>query len=191
MDGFGADADAVVVTLEGKIFVAAASHEFGVDTELLGPVARDAATDGEDTHFFGGEHGGGELLKIFEGIEAKSGTLVAFASVIIQGEVEAEFGIGESGNEYGNIVFESGFENAAALGNFLEEFADTFVELPTANGFVGIPLFEDAVNDFFDVIEIGFGLERIVDAIVAGAEKFVVIHLAGIVTKVGEAGGFD
>jgi len=157
VDGFGADADAVVVTLEGKFFVAAASHEFGVDTELLGPVAGDAPPDGEDAHFFGGEHGGGKLLKIFEGIEAKGGTLVSFASVIIQGEIETEFGIGEGGNEDGNVVFESGFENAPALGGFLEKFADTFVKLPTANDFVGIPLFEYAVDNFFDVIEIGFG----------------------------------
>ena len=133
----------------------------------------------------------GELLKILEGIEAKRGTLVSFAGVIIQGEIEAKFGIGEGGNEDGDVVFESGFENAATLGGFLEEFADTFVEFPTADDFVGIPLFEDAVNDFFDVIEIGFGLEGIVDAIVAGAKKFVVIHFAGIVAEVGEAGGFD
>lgn len=114
VDGFGADADAVTVAFEGKIFVAATSHEFGVDAELLGPVARDAATDGEDAHFLGGEHGGGKLFKIFEGIEAKRGTVVAFAGVLIEGEVQAEFGIGESGNEDGDIVFESGPENAAA-----------------------------------------------------------------------------
>ena len=191
VDGFGADADAVTVAFEGKVFVAAASHEFGVDAELLGPVARDAAADGEDAHFLGGEHGGGKLFKIFEGVEAKRGTLVAFAGVLIEGEVQAEFGIGESGNEDGDIVLESGPENAAARGGFLEEFADALVELPTADDFVGIPLFEDAVDDCLDVIEIGFGFERIVDAIVAGAEELVVVHFGGIVAEVGEAGGFD
>src|SRR5690349_16685994 len=46
VDGFGTDADAVGVTLEGKIFVAAAGHEFSVDAKLLGPVAGNAATNG-------------------------------------------------------------------------------------------------------------------------------------------------
>lgn len=52
-------------------------------------------------------------------------------------------------------------------------------------------MFEDAVDDGLDVIEIGFRFERIVDAIVAGAEELVVVHFGGIVAEVGEAGGFD
>src|SRR5258705_4453052 len=65
------------------------------------------------------------------------------------------------------------------------------MELPTADYFLRIPGFEDAVDYFFHVIEIGFWFERIVDAVVAGQEKFVVVHFGGIVTKVGEATGFD
>ena len=158
---------------------------------MLGPVARDAAADGEDAHFFGGHHDVGEGLEVFEGIEAKDRTLIALAGVLIESEIEAEFGIGEGGNEDGNIVLVGGFENAAALGVFDKEFADAFVKLPTADDFVGIPFFEDAVDDFLDVIEIGFRLEGIVDAVVAGEEEFVVVHFGGIVTEVGAAGGFD
>src|SRR5215471_2566326 len=39
VDGFGADANAVGVALKRKFFVAAAGHEFGIDAELLRPVA--------------------------------------------------------------------------------------------------------------------------------------------------------
>ena len=57
-----------------------------------------------------------------------------------------------------------------------KEFADAAVELPTANHFVGIPFFQDAIDDFFDVIEIGFWFKRIVDAVVASEKKRVVVH---------------
>jgi hypothetical protein len=152
VDGLGADTNAVVVALEGKIFVAAAGHEFGVDAELLRPVARDAAPDGEDTHFFGSHHGGGESFKILKGIEAEERALVAFAGVLVEGEIEAEFGIGEGGHEDGDVVLVGGFENAATFGVCFEEFADAFVQFPTANNFARIPLLQDAVDDFFDVI---------------------------------------
>jgi hypothetical protein len=188
---FGTDAHAVVIALEGKIFVAATGHEFGIDAKLLRPVARNATADGENAHFFGGHHGAGELLEIFKGIEAKTRTLFLFARILIEGEIQAEFGIRESRDEDGHFVFASGFENAAAFGVFAEKFADTLVELPAADNFIRLPLVEDTVDDLFDVIEIGFGLERIVHTIVAGKEKFVVVHFPGIVAKVRTASGFD
>ncbi len=191
MDGLGADADAVVIALERKFFVAAASHEFGVDAELLRPVARDAAADGKDAHFFGGQHGVGEFFEILEGIEAEDGAAIGLAAVFVEGEVEAQFGIRESGNEDGNIAFVGGAKNTAAVGVLVEKFADAMVKFPTADDFFGVPFFEDGVDDFLDVIEIGFRFERIVDAVVAGAEEFVVVHFGGIVAEVGEAGGFD
>ena len=191
MDRFGTDANTVGITLQGKVFVAAAGHEFGVDAELLGPVAGDAATDREDAHFFGGHHGVGKLFEVFEGIETEKRAFVALAAVFIQSEVEAKFGIGEGGDENGNVVVVGGAENTSALRVLGEIFADAAMEFPTADYFLGIPGFENAINDFFDVIEIGFRFERIVNAIVAGEEEFVVVHFGGIVTEVGEAGGFD
>jgi hypothetical protein len=191
VDGFGTDADAVVIAFERKFFIAAARHEFGVDAELLGPVARDTAADGKDAHFFGGEHGVGEFFEVLEGIEAEDGAAIALAAVFVEGEVEAKFGIGKSGDEDGNVAFEGGAENAAAVGVFVEKFANAMVEFPTADDFFGVPFFEDGVDNFLDVVEIGFGFERIVDAVVAGAEEFVVVHFGGIVAEVGEASGFD
>jgi len=191
VDGLRADANAVVIALEGKFFVAAAGHKFGVDAELLGPVARDASADGEDTHFFGGEHGVGEFFKILEGIETEERATIALASVFVQSEVEAQFGIGKGGNEDGDVTLEGGAENATTVGVFVEIFADFAMQLPTADDFFGVPFFENGVDDFLDVIEIAFGLEGIVDAVVAGEEKFVVVHFGGIVAEVGEAGGFD
>ena len=191
MNGLGTDADAVVVTLKREIFVAAAGHEFGVNAELLGPVARNAAADGEDTHFFGGHHGVGEGLEILEGIEAKDGALVALAGVLIESEVEAELGIGEGGDKDRDVVSESGFEDAAAFGVVGEILADAFVELPTADGFGGIPIVEDDFDNFFDVIQIGFGLEGVVDTVIAGEEELLVVHFGGVVAEVRAAGGFD
>jgi hypothetical protein len=187
----GADADAVVVALERKIFVAAAGHELGVDAELLGPVARNTTANGEDPHFLCGHHGVRESFEVFEGIETENRALFFLAGVLIEGEVEAEFGIGESRDKDGDVAFESGLEDAAALGIFCEEFADAPVKFPTADDFAGIPFVEDAIDDFFDVIEIGFGLEGVVDAVVAGEKEFLVVHFGGIVAEVRAARGFD
>jgi hypothetical protein len=187
----GTDADAVVIALQGKIFVTAAGHEFSVDTELLGPVARHTAADCENAHFFGGHHGVREGLEIFERIEAKRGALLFFARVLIEGKVEAKFRIGEGGDENGDVVLVGGFENAAVLGIFDEKFADALVKLPAANDFIGIPFVEDAVDNLFDVIEVGFGFEGIIDAVVAGEEECVVVHFGGIVTEMGTACSFD
>src|SRR5260370_4898693 len=67
VDGFGTDANAVGVALKRKFFVAATGHEFGIDAELLRPVAGNAATDGEDAHFFGVHPEFGKGLAVFEG----------------------------------------------------------------------------------------------------------------------------
>jgi hypothetical protein len=187
----GADADTVEVALERKIFVAAAGHELGVDAELLGPVARNTTADGEDAHFLCGHHGVRESFEVFEGIEAENRALFFPAGVLIESEVEAKFRIGESGNKNGDVVFESRPEDAAALGVLCEEFADAPVKFPATDDFVGIPLVEDAVDDFFDVIEIGLGLEGVVDAVVAGEKEFLVVHLGGIVAEVRAARSFD
>ena len=64
-------------------FVAAAGEEFGVDAELLRPVARNAAADGEDAHLFGGQHGVGEFLEVLEGIEAKERAVIALAKDLV------------------------------------------------------------------------------------------------------------
>jgi len=191
VDGFGTDADAIVIAFEGKFFVAAAGHEFGIDAELLGPVSRDAAADSEDAHFFGGEHGVGEFFKILEGVEAEERAIVALAAVFIESEVEAEFGIGKSRNEDGNVTFVGGAKDSAAGGALGEILADFAMKLTTSDYFFRIPSFENGVDYFLDVIEIGFGFKRIVDAVVAGEEEFVVAHFGGIVAEVGEAGGFD
>jgi hypothetical protein len=191
VDRFRTDANAVGVALEREFFVAAASHEFSVDTELLRPVAGDTPSNGEDSHFLSGHHDVGEGLEIFEGIEAEKRALVALARVFVQGEIETQFGVAEGRDEDRDVVLEGGAKDAAAPGGVVEKCPDAFVELPAADDFFGIPFFEDGVDNFLDVIEIGFGLEGIVDAIVASEEEFVVVHFRGIVTEMGTAGGFD
>ncbi len=191
VNGFGTDADTIVVAFERKLFVATTGHEFGVDAELLRPIARDAAADGEDTHFLGGHHGVSEGFKVLKRIESKGGTLVFLARVVVQGEIETQLGIGEGGDENGDLMFVSRTKDAATLGGLIEKFADAVMEFVTANSLRRIPLFEDAVDDLFDVIEIGFGLERVINAVVAGEKEFLVVHFGRIVAEVREASGFD
>ena len=57
------------------------------------------------------------------------------------------------------------------LAVFAEIFADALMDFLAADNLVGVPAVEDVVHDFFDVIEIGFGLERIVDPVVAGLKS--------------------
>jgi hypothetical protein len=89
VDGLGADTDAVGITLERKLLVATAGHEFGIDAELLRPVAGDATADGEDAHFFCGHHGVGEFFEVFERIEVEERAVVTLAAVFVEGEIEA------------------------------------------------------------------------------------------------------
>ena len=49
VDGLGADAQAVVVALEGEILAASAMAQLDVGAELLSPIAGNAAADGEDS----------------------------------------------------------------------------------------------------------------------------------------------
>ena len=57
------------------------------------------------------------------------------------------------------------------------------MQLPTANNFFVVPGVQNRIHDFFHVIQIRFGLQRIVDAVVSRIEKLIVIHLRGIVAK--------
>ncbi len=131
------------------------------------------------------------MLEVLEGIEAQDGAAIALAAIFIEGEVETQFGIAEGGNEDGNLVVVGGLENAAAFGVLDEILADALVEFPTANNFLWIPILENAVDDIFDVIEIAFRLDGVVDAVVAGEKELVIVHLGGIVAEVRAAGGFD
>ena len=46
------------------------------------------------------------------------------------------------------------------------------------------------IHHFFNVVEIYFGLKRVVNAIVPGVEQFLVVHL-GVVAKMRVTRGFD
>src|SRR5215469_12964524 len=163
---FGTNAHPILVAFQRKLFIAAPGHEFSVHPELLGPITRNSAPNGENTHFLRRHHHMSEGFEVFEGIEAQYRALGLLPRVLIQREIEPKLGIGESGDKNRNIMFERGFEYAAALGVLCEEFTDALVELVTADHIRRIPLLENAVDDCFNMIEIGFGLERIIDAVV-------------------------
>src|SRR6185437_13883537 len=87
MHGLGTDAEAVVIALERHFFVAAASEQFRIDAELLRPVARYAAANGENSHALGGQHGFREVLEIGERIEGQRGAIFFAALALLQREV--------------------------------------------------------------------------------------------------------
>src|SRR5215469_13434784 len=152
---FGTNAHPIMVAFQRKLFIAAPGHEFSVHPKLLRPVARNSAPNRENTHFLRRHHHMSEGFEVREGIEAQYRALALLPRVLIQREIEPKLGIGESGDKNRNIVFKRRFEYAAALGIPREEFADALVELVTADGIRRIPLLENAVDDFFNMVEIG------------------------------------
>src|SRR5271154_2441259 len=141
---------------------------------MLRPIAWDAPTDSENAHALGGEHSCGVMLEIEIGVKPQRRLVLFLAKAIEKREIDSELGIRKCGNENRHIVFDAGFQDAATLGVVREIFANRAIQLPTAKRLIGIPAFENVVDDFFDGVEIDFGLERIVDAIVAGKKKLVV-----------------
>src|SRR5581483_6325159 len=94
---FRTDPQAVVIALEGYVFAQAAVPQFDKRPELLRPVARHDAADGEDTQFFLAQQGGGKMLQVFKGVEADLVATGGVAQAIVQRSIEAQFGIAECG----------------------------------------------------------------------------------------------
>src|ERR1700731_2564064 len=108
MQGFGTNAQAVVVAFQRNFFVAATRKKLRVHSELLGPVAGHSAADGKNAHAFGSEHGVGKFLKIFEGIEAQQRPLVSQTKNLVKREIDAQLRIREGRDENRDIFLVSG-----------------------------------------------------------------------------------
>jgi len=108
----------------------------------------------------------------------------------VQRKINAQLGIGECGNEDGDVFLRAGLEDAATRGVTLQIFPDAAVNLPTAGGVIGVPVMEDVLHHLLDGVEIHLRLERIVDAVVTSREKLAVVHF-GVVAEMRAACGFD
>ena len=80
-------------------------------------------------------------------------------------------------------MFERRFQDSPPRPLLVQILADAPVNLPTAHHFFRLPLVEHALHHFFDVIEIDFGLQRIVNAVVPRLEQLLVVHLR-VITEV-------
>ena len=61
-----------MIAFQRQVFPAPAVAQFDERAELLRPVTGDASADGEDSQPLLTQQGCGEMLQVFEGIEAES-----------------------------------------------------------------------------------------------------------------------
>src|SRR6185312_15065483 len=189
VDGLRADADAVMVALEWDVFSGAADTQFTVRAELLRPVARHAAADGEDADLLLRQERFREVVEVKERIVAELGLAFAGAHAIVERHVETKLRVSERGHKDGNIFLKGRLENAAAFGVALEVLADGVVQLPGAHGLLRVPFAQDFFHHQLHVIKVGFRFERVIDAVVARLIELFVVH-ARVIAIVVLAGGF-
>src|SRR5882672_644621 len=173
---FRADPQTVVIALQRELLVTTPRQQLRVHAELLRPVARHAAAHRENPHPFRRQHRIREFLEVLKGIEPQQRSLVSLPGDLVQREVDAQLRIAERRDEYRNIVLVRGLQNSPPRHRLVKILADAPVNFPAANDVLGIPLIENFVHDLFDVVEIDFRLQRIVNAVVAGVEQLPVVH---------------
>ena len=128
--------------------------------------------------FFLAQQRGGEVFQIFERIEADLMPACRLAQTVIQRRIETDFGIAERGHKHRDSVLIGRLQNAPLILALLGQIrSDSVVQLVGAHDFVVVPGFENGRHDFFDVIEILLGLERVVDAVIARSIEFLVGNL--------------
>src|ERR1700691_1754287 len=113
IDRLRADAQSVVIALQGKVFPSPAVAQFDERSKLLRPVARNASADGENSQAFLAKKGCGKVFQVFERIEAEAGLSFFVALAVGQGVIETELRIGKRWNKYRNIFFICRLQNAA------------------------------------------------------------------------------
>lgn len=164
--------------------------QLDIGTELLGPVARNSAANSEYSKAGLLKILFGKMVKVEEGIEANQFPTLLGALAVVQGYVQSHFRIGEGRDINRDSLLVSRAQDAASRCVLREILADGAGELVGTHNLAGIPGFEDLGDDAFDKIEIGLGLQSVVDAVVTGLVELYVVHLF-IPHKMGFSGGFD
>src|ERR1700694_4254962 len=98
--------------------------QLDVWAELLGPVARDAAADGEDSEAGVQEIFFSKMVEVEEGIEADEFASLLGALAIVQGNVKSHLGVGEGRDVNRGALFIGRAQDAAAFGLLGEVLAN-------------------------------------------------------------------
>ena len=151
------------------------SDQFQIGTDLLAPVAWDAATNREDAKKFLGSHTLRVVFQIKKRVIGKGDLPSKPAAAVGEGKVQTDLGVGKGRDVHRDVVFIRTFEDTATGGVAGEIGPEQVVDLVTTQGLGWISLGQDIVKNFGDVVEILFQFERIVDAIVAAIIEFLVI----------------
>src|SRR5882672_12709704 len=144
-------------------------------SELLRPVARNAAANRENSQTFLLEQRWRKIFQILKRIETKTRLALFVTLAIGKRVIQTKFGVGERRHEYWNVLLNRGLQNSALpFRGFGKVRADRPVELVGAHHFAGIPTREYRLHHALHVVEVLLGLERVVDAVVSRLIEFFV-----------------
>jgi len=102
--------------------------QFAERSELLRPVARHSAADGDDAKLLLAQQRGGKVLEVFEGIEANFVPAGGFAQPIVESCIQTQFLIAERGHENRHTHLMRRLQNSPLLAGMLrQECADGVV----------------------------------------------------------------
>ncbi len=90
--------------------------------KLLRPVAWHAAADGKNSQPGLPQQRGGKMLQVLKGIKTQLVPASRFAQTIVQRDVQAEIGIGESRHEYRHTFLVSRLQDPALVFSMLVRY---------------------------------------------------------------------
>ena len=113
------------------------------------------------------------MLQIFEWIEADFVPSRGLAQPVVERGIEPKFRIAECRDKHRDSLFIGRLQNSPLpLGILRQVRSDGVVQFVGAHHFVVVPRFQHGRHNFFDVIEVLFRLERVVDPVVPLLIKF-------------------
>src|SRR5258708_40038860 len=140
MDRLRADAHSVMVALEFHVFAGAAHTQLAIRTELLRPVARHAAANGEYAQPGLLQEGLSKIVQIEERIVTELRLALASAHAVGKGHIQAQFGISERRHKNRNVPFKSRLQDSPPFGMTFQVLANGPVQLPRTPDLLPVPL---------------------------------------------------
>ena len=146
------------------------AQDLQIGPDLLRPVARHAAADGEDAQDSCWRMRLGEIVEVEEGIEAEGVQVLLVAEVVVDRQVEAELGVGEGGDVDGNAPLDRALEIARPAPRFASarpRHSQITRRLESTASVRQIA--QRVLQQPLHVVEILLELDGVVDAVVAPA----------------------
>ncbi len=131
------------------------------------------------------------MLQIFEGIEADLVPSRGLAQPVVKRRIEAKLRIAECRDKHRHTLFIGRLQNSPLSLRMLRQVrSDGVVQFVRAHHFVVVPSLQHCRHNFFDVIQVLFRLERVVDTVVPLFVEFNVRNF-GIGLEVGAPSSLD